>query len=195
MPKDIYGDLKLENELCQLLDQLKKLHAHIREYRWDKYKRCDPFVETLFERTEKASFLGIDQVVLHDSVICNGDITIGKHTHVGQQCTLDGSGGLSIGSHCSIAPGVRILTHDSAKKALTNGAHAIERSSVSIGDCCFIGANSVITRGVTIGNHSVVGAGAVVVKDVPPKTIVGGIPAKHLGRIVIENDTVHYVYD
>jgi acetyltransferase-like isoleucine patch superfamily enzyme len=47
-----------------------------------------------------------------------------------------------------------------------------------IGQCCFIGARSVILPGITIGDHSIVGAGSVVTKDVPPNCIVAGNPAK-----------------
>lgn len=46
-----------------------------------------------------------------------------------------------------------------------------------LGSNVWIGANAVITKGVTIGDGAVVAAGAVVTKDVPPMTIVGGVPA------------------
>ena len=46
-----------------------------------------------------------------------------------------------------------------------------------IGDHVFIGANAVVNMGVTIGSHAVVGAGAVVTRDVPPYTVVVGVPA------------------
>ena len=49
---------------------------------------------------------------------------------------------------------------------------------VRIGNDVWIGKNVIVKRGVTIGDGAVVGAGSVVVKDVPPYTIVGGIPAK-----------------
>jgi len=49
---------------------------------------------------------------------------------------------------------------------------------VVIEDDVWIGANAVVLPGVTIGARSVVGAGAVVVKDVAPKTIVAGVPAR-----------------
>lgn len=42
----------------------------------------------------------------------------------------------------------------------------------------WVGANATILKGVTVGQGSVVAAGAVVVKDVPPFSIVGGVPAK-----------------
>tara|TARA_A100001037_G_scaffold292973_1_gene308981 strand:+ start:858 stop:1085 length:228 start_codon:yes stop_codon:yes gene_type:complete len=42
----------------------------------------------------------------------------------------------------------------------------------------WVGANAVITQGVTVGHSSIVGAGAVVTRDVPPYSVVGGVPAK-----------------
>jgi acetyltransferase-like isoleucine patch superfamily enzyme len=54
----------------------------------------------------------------------------------------------------------------------------VSTNPVTIGDDIWIGANAVILPGVTIGDHSVVAAGAVVTKDVPPHTLVAGVPAK-----------------
>lgn len=194
MGDSLYTDLELNDELQSLLDNIRELHQHIRTYRWEEYRRCDPFVEGLFDRTAKGRFFDAQNVVIHDSVVCNGDISIGEHTHVGQHCSLDGSGGLTIGSYCTIAPGVRIMTHDSVKRALSGGSHAVERSPVSIGDRCFIGANSVITRSVSIGNNCVIGAGAVVTKDIPSNSIVAGVPARIIGYVRIDGDEIHFDY-
>ncbi len=57
---------------------------------------------------------------------------------------------------------------------------------IHIGDRVWIGSSAVITKGVTIGNGSVVAAGAVVTKDVPENVIVGGVPAKIIKKIEVE---------
>lgn len=49
---------------------------------------------------------------------------------------------------------------------------------IQIGNHVWIGARAIILKGVTIGDGVVVAAGAVVTKDVPPNTLVGGVPAK-----------------
>lgn len=54
---------------------------------------------------------------------------------------------------------------------------------IHIGNHVWIGARATILKGVTIGDGAVVAAGAVVNKDVPPNTLVGGVPA----RIIKEN--------
>ena len=54
---------------------------------------------------------------------------------------------------------------------------------IHIGKNVWIGANVTITPGVTIGDGAIVAAGAVVTKDVAPRTVVGGVPAKFIKAI------------
>lgn len=56
--------------------------------------------------------------------------------------------------------------------------YASESRSVNIGTHVWIGMNTTIMKGVTIGDYAIVAAGAIVTKDVPPKAIVAGVPAK-----------------
>lgn len=87
---------------------------------------------------------------------------------------------ISIGDRCTMAPGVRILTHD----ASTKGALGYTRlAPVRIGADTFIGAGSLILPGATIGDGAIVGAGSVVRRDVPPRTLVTGNPAEPVGDV------------
>jgi acetyltransferase-like isoleucine patch superfamily enzyme len=52
---------------------------------------------------------------------------------------------------------------------------------VSIGSGCWIGVNATIIGSVSIGTNSIIAAGAIVNKDVPPNSIVAGVPAKIIG--------------
>lgn len=108
---------------------------------------------------------------------------------------------LRIGSFCSIACGAKFL--------FTGANHALgslstypfpiffeewgldvknirqawdNRGDIVIGNDVWIGYEAVILSGVTIGDGAVIGARAVVTKDVPPYTIVGGVPAKPIRR-------------
>jgi acetyltransferase-like isoleucine patch superfamily enzyme len=56
----------------------------------------------------------------------------------------------------------------------------MNRGQVKIGNHCWIGAKAVILKDVELGDGCVIGAGAVVTKTVPPKAVVGGVPAKPL---------------
>ncbi len=77
--------------------------------------------------------------------------------------------GVHVGPYSYITFGARVLTHDR-----TRGLYCHTR----IGANCFIGGESIILPGVTIGDNCVVGAGSVVTKDVPPRSVVAGNPAK-----------------
>jgi acetyltransferase-like isoleucine patch superfamily enzyme len=107
---------------------------------------------------------------------------IGDHVSVHPLCYLDATGGLTIGNDVSIAHGVSILTteHDYAAPGVATRDAPVRAAAVAIGDDVWIGAGARILAGVTIGDHAVVGAGAVVTRDVPPRQVVGGVPARAL---------------
>lgn len=113
-------------------------------------------------------------------------ISIGEGTIVGDHVFLDGRTQLTIGNHTSIASQVMIYNseHDVADPAFG----AIE-AAVSIGSYVFIGPRAIILPGVSIGDGAVVAAGAVVTKDVPARTIVGGVPAKEIGHRQLDTYT------
>lgn len=107
------------------------------------------------------------------------NVIIGKGTIVGDHATLDGRAQLTIGNHVDIASGVSI--YNSQHDIHSQDMHPIEKP-VAIGDYVFIGPRAIILPGVKIGSGAVVAAGAVVTKDVSKKTIVGGVPAKEIGK-------------
>ncbi|TAK50674.1 MAG: acyltransferase [Bacteroidetes bacterium] len=106
------------------------------------------------------------------------NITIGNYTAINRKCYLDGRVGITIGNSVSISPEVYIisLSHDSqSPEFVTVG------KKVVIEDYVWIGARAMIMPGVTLSKGCIVAAGSVVTKDVPPYTIVGGVPAKKIG--------------
>jgi len=107
------------------------------------------------------------------------NVVIGQDTIIGDHCFLDGRAPLKIGSHTAIAS--QVLIYNSEHNVHNPYFTAIEEP-VEIGDYVFIGARAIILPGVKIGNGAVVAAGAVVTKDVPEKTIVGGVPAREIGK-------------
>lgn len=112
-----------------------------------------------------------------------GDVIIGDHTRIGLHNTIIGP--VTIGSHVNLAQGITItaLNHnfdDSEKRIDQQG---ISTKEVVLEDDIWVGANAVILPGVTIGTHAVVAAGAIVTKDVPPHSLVAGVPAKVIRQI------------
>ena len=112
-----------------------------------------------------------------------GDVIIGDHTRIGLHNTIIGP--VNIGHHVNLAQGITVtaLNHnfeDSEKRIDEQG---VSTTPVVIEDDVWIGANAVILPGVRVGTHSVVAAGAVVTKEVPPHSIVAGIPAKIIKKI------------
>jgi len=81
-----------------------------------------------------------------------------------------------------IGPNVIIVAHDSSSHCL-NPELPIICKRVIIKRNVYIGAGAIVLPGVTIGEYSIVAAGAVVTKDVPPRTIVAGIPARVVGKV------------
>lgn len=85
---------------------------------------------------------------------------------------------ISIGDRCDIGPFVRILTggHEIGSRARRAGRGTAK--PVTVGDGCWIGANTLILGGVTIGAGTIVAAGSVVAGDLPDNCLAAGVPAK-----------------
>ena len=112
-----------------------------------------------------------------------GDVVIGDHSRIGIHCTVIGP--VCIGHHVHLAQGITVtaLNHQFEDTAKFIDEQGICTKPVVIEDDVWIGANAVILPGVTIGSHSVVAAGAVVTKDIPPHSLVAGVPAKVMKEI------------
>ncbi len=107
------------------------------------------------------------------------NIEIGEGTIIGDHCFLDGRASLKIGSHVAIAS--QVLIYNSEHDISSEDFAPIEEP-VEIKDYVFVGARAVILPGVKIGKGAVVAAGAVVTENVAPLTMVGGVPAKEIGK-------------
>ena len=116
-----------------------------------------------------------------NNIFCGNDISIGSDSLF--MCTR---ARITIGDHVMFGPKVTVITGshrtDIVGKYMKSVTEAEKRPEDDLdvlleGDN-WIGANVTILKGVTIGRGAVVAAGAVVTKDVPPYSIVGGVPAK-----------------
>lgn len=158
------------------------LRAFLAERRSDvaaRFRRSLPFGDYVSDRWDKAASLGFGEgTSIYDTSHVFGDVTVGANTWIGPFTILDGSGGLAIGSNCSISAAVQIYSHDTVKWAHSGGSAPYEYAPTSIGDNCYIGPNTVVAKGVNIGNGAVVGANSLVLHDIPAGATAVGSPAR-----------------
>jgi len=163
----------------ELLQQLRSLWLLRRREVHVRHNRTLPLADYIVDRWEKSRELGFGEgTSIYDGVLIFGDVSVGKNTWIGPWSVLDGSGGLSIGSNCSISTGVQIYSHDSIQWALSGGVAKYEYAATSIGDNCYIGPNTVISKGVRIGNGCLIGACSLVLEDIPDHAKAFGTPCR-----------------
>ena len=135
---------------------------------------CETLIRELFPSMGEGCMIAPP---LH--VNMGGRVTLGKNVATMYNLTCMALGGITIEDNVMIAANVTLLTnnHDLEHREV------LTCKPVHIGKNVWIGANVTILPGVTVGENAVVAAGAVVSKDVPPNTIVGGVPAKILREI------------
>ena len=107
------------------------------------------------------------------------NIVIGEDSIIGEYAVLDGRDKLVIGSHVDIASNVMIYN---AEHDVRDPNFRAIQAPVIIEDYVFIGPRAIILPGVTVKRGAVIGAGAVVTRDVEEGSIVGGVPAKEIGK-------------
>ena len=134
-------------------------------------------------------------------------LEVGKYTYGATEIKIDHYKGseskVTVGSFCSIAKNVRIITGGihppdwvalfpfrivwGLPGAITDGTPAT-KGPVTIENDVWIGTDVTILSGVTIGSGAIVLAGAVVTKNIQPYSIAGGVPAKVVGKRFTENE-------
>lgn len=106
-------------------------------------------------------------------------LSIGTNTIIGMRVCLDARGGLAIGTNCNIADEIAVWT---AEHDIQAADFAMTVGRVDIRDRVWLCFRSIVLPGVTVGEGSVVASATVVTKDVPPFSVVGGVPAKLIGN-------------
>lgn len=111
----------------------------------------------------------------------------GKNIHVGEDvfinsgCKFQDQGGIFIGDRALIGHNVVLATLNHPLAPARRAA--VVPAPIHIEEDVWIGAGAVVCPGVRIGAGAVVAAGAVVVRNVPPMTVAGGVPAQVIKRI------------
>ncbi len=174
----------------------------------DGMYRCDRFNKISVRRT-KAKQRALENLIpsAKGNYLCvfapfyceyGVNIHVGKGCFVNYNCTfLDVApitlgDGVWIGANVTIAtPNHPFLAEERLPVDYPDGNHDLEYASpIIIKDGCWICSSATICGGVTIGENSIVAAGAVVNRDVPPNSIVAGVPAKVI-RQIDEGDRIN----
>lgn len=137
--------------------------------------------------------IGRNTIVMHGAVLHvynfrnmpHSGITIGRDSLIGEYTVIRGQGGVTIGDRVYTSPFTQIIAvnHVFADPTRPFVEQGITAEGIIIEDDVWLGASAIVTDGVRIGRGAVVAAGAVVTSDVPPHTVVGGVPARVLRHI------------
>ncbi len=168
---------------------------------------CDRFNRTPFSRERKKqrllerlipSCVGKDLGLFAPFYCEYGvNILVGKDCFINYNCvfldiapiTLED--GVMVGANVTLATPLHpYLADERMIKKYPDGVHDLEYAApITLKKNCWISSNATISGGVTVGENSIVAAGAVVLHDVPPNSIVGGVPARVI-RTIDEADRI-----
>ncbi len=129
--------------------------------------------------------------ILHDVRFFNlyrrglAGLEIGDECFVGDECLLDLAEGVRLESRVTLAERVLVLTHTNVgyRDHPLQAHFPATAAPVVVEAGSFLGASVTVLPGVRVGAQSFVAAGSVVTADVPPRTLVAGVPARPLRAI------------
>jgi acetyltransferase-like isoleucine patch superfamily enzyme len=137
--------------------------------------------------------IGDKSIIMHGAVlhvynfrdIPHSGIIIGRDSLIGEYSVIRGQGGINIGNRVYTSPFTQIIAvnHIFDDPNVPFICQGITAQGITIEDDVWLGSGVIITDGVHVGKGSVVAAGAVVTQDVPPHTVVGGVPARVIKNI------------
>lgn len=137
--------------------------------------------------------IGQNSIIMHGAVLHvynfrqlpNAGIKIGRDSLIGEYTVIRGQGGVQVGDRVYTSPFTQIIAvnHVFDDPNIPFVDQGIIAQGIVIEDDVWLGASAIITDGVRVGKGSVVAAGAVVTQDVPPHTVVAGVPARPIKSI------------
>ncbi|MGF1511411.1 MAG: acyltransferase [Myxococcota bacterium] len=179
----LYFSLKPEHRAWAKAWQLR-IHARLMELETVSI-HPDAFVAPearLFAEPGRCIHIGAGASVAAQSFL-HGPIRLGANASVNVGVTMDGGReGIWIGDDTRVASGSRLYAFDHGMDASRSiRSQSVRSRGIRIGRDVWIGANAGVTDGVEMGDGAVVAMGAVVTRDVPPRGVVAGVPARLIG--------------
>ena len=163
--------VRIGNELCQW---------------WRALLQCIPGEIGCFARGHLYGFrIGRGTRVLRNVVVYYPrNLSLGANVGIAAGCQFNAGGRITIADNVLIGPGCIIWSqnHRYESPEIPINQQGYEREEVRIDEDVWIGAHAVVLPGVQLGRGTVVAAGAVVTKSTSPNSIVGGVPARVIGR-------------
>ena len=111
-------------------------------------------------------------------VFCTARLTVGADCWIGRDVKIYGNGQVLLGDRCDLGPEVAFLTGTHAIGSPSRRAGAGESHAIRVGSGCWLGARSTLVGPVTLGPGSVLAACGCALRDIPPHTLAGGVPAR-----------------
>lgn len=112
------------------------------------------------------------------------NLIVGNNCHVGKNCFFDLRGKVVICDNVVISMRTNFITHQDVTKSGLRKIYPATYSDIIVRNSSYIGANATILQGVEIHSFAIVAAGSVVTENVSEETLVGGVPAKFIKKIV-----------
>jgi sugar O-acyltransferase (sialic acid O-acetyltransferase NeuD family) len=183
----------INNELKEIVTTEDVWHPHIEVIRKDISETSQ--IDFLFKESNLLPFMGVyksnskremhsqfcEFLTLSPNII-HKNIEISASTRLGLGNMLNTgvviAGHSTIGNFCSINRNSSIGHHTQIGNFCTINPNSTICGSIKIEDNVTIGASATIIDGLTIGKNSIIGAGSVVINDVPPNSVVMGVPGK-----------------
>lgn len=121
-------------------------------------------------------------------------ISIGRDAFINYDVFIDNAAPVTIGDRVSFGQGVRVVTGSHEIGTTSRRAGPYTSAPVVVEDGAWVGAYAILLPGVRVGRGALVAAGALVARDVPPNTLVAGVPAavvRHLEPLLEPVDGDH----
>ena len=172
MEKKYFSRTEISKEVLALMAKVSALTKEMDELTLAKLPQKQEIPLYLFGSVGSNPFVG-------ENFHCDFGVNIhvGDNFHADYNCTMLDLAEIRIGDNCLIGPDLGIYTagHRLEPEHRVEDVYGLP---ITIGNVVWIGGHSTILPGISIGDGAVVAAGSVVTKDVAPRTLVGGNPAK-----------------